>query len=278
MTSLPLLTATRYVHPLREGGSLPAVVDTSEAGLFVLKFRGAGQGRKALVAEVIAGLLASALDLPIPELALIELLPEFGQNEPDPEIQDILRQSRGVNVGLRYLEGAFNFCSAAAGDLIDRDFASRLVWFDAFITNPDRTARNANLLVWRERPWLIDHGAALYIHHNWSAANEERVRTPFPLIRDHILLGQANHLEEVDRTSATTLSEARLRDLLALVPDELLVEASAREESASAAEERERYLDYLLTRLSGERAFVLEATQAHERILREPFRTLGARR
>src|SRR5919204_1503955 len=161
---IPRVTATRYVQPLREGGSLPAVVDT-EDGLYVVKFRGAGQGPKALVAELIVGLLAERLDRPVPQLALVHLPAAFGGSEPDPEIQDLLRGSHGLNVGLRYLDGAFNFDPAAAGDVITSGFAARVVWLDALVTNPDRTHRNPNLLVWDRRPWLIDHGAALYVHH-----------------------------------------------------------------------------------------------------------------
>jgi hypothetical protein len=147
--TLPTLTATRYVHPLREGGSLPAIVDTDGGGLFVVKFRGAGQGPKALVAELLVGMIAGAIGLPVPELAIVDVPAAFGRTEPDPEIQDLLRASHGVNVGLRYLEGAFNFDAAAAGDLVTPEFAARLVWLDAFVTNPDRTHRNPNLMVWR---------------------------------------------------------------------------------------------------------------------------------
>jgi hypothetical protein len=153
------LTATRYVQPLREGGSLPAVVETEDGALYVVKFRGAGHGAKALVAELVTGLTAAALGLPTPEMVLIDVPSPFGRSEPDPEIQDILRGSQGVNVGLRYLDGAFNFDAGAAGDLVTADFATRLVWLDALVTNPDRSHRNPNLLVWRRSPWLIDHGA-----------------------------------------------------------------------------------------------------------------------
>ena len=157
-------SATRYLQPLREGGSLPAVVDT-EAGMFVTKFRGAGQGVKALVAELLAALLARALDLPVPETVLIDVSPIFGRTERDPEIQELLRRSHGTNLGMRYLDGAFNFDPYAAGSLIDPELAAETVWFDAFLTNPDRTARNPNILIWQRRPWLIDHGAAIYAHH-----------------------------------------------------------------------------------------------------------------
>lgn len=158
LPSLRTVTALRYVQPLREGGSLPAVVDT-DASIFVVKFRGAGQGPKALVAELVVGLIASEIGLPIPEIVLVDVRPIFGRSEPDPEIQDLLRASHGINVGLRYLDGAFNFALSAAGDLITPEFASRLVWLDAFVTNPDRSHRNPNILVWNRQPWLIDNGA-----------------------------------------------------------------------------------------------------------------------
>ena len=188
---LPTHCATRYVQPLREGGSLPAVVDTDDGGLFVVKFRGAGQGAKVLIAELIVGGIGDGLGLPVPSLALVEISDRFGRTEPDPEIQEILRRSHGINVGLRYLDGAFNFDPLAAGELVDPAVAAQIVWLDAFVTNPDRTARNPNLMVWDRRPWLIDHGAALYAQHDWAAVDEARTRTPFPLIERHVLLDRA---------------------------------------------------------------------------------------
>ena len=270
---LPRLRAERYVQPLREGGSLPAVVDTDD-GLFVLKFRGAGQGPKALVAELIVGMLARALGLPVPDLALVEVPPPFGKSEPDPEIQDVLRRSHGVNVGLRYLDGAFNFDGRAAGDLVDAEFASRLVWLDAFVTNPDRTHRNPNLLIWRRTPWLIDHGAAIYAHHDWAGVDTERTVTPFPLIRDHVVLHRADRIGDADRESVAALTPARLRALLENVPDELLIDA----EHSNPASARERYERYLATRLAASRRFVDEATGARERQLAAPRSVLKARR
>jgi hypothetical protein len=186
--------AARYVQPLREGGSLPAVVESTDGDLWVVKFRGAGQGARVLVAELVVGLLARALGLDAPDLAAVELSERFGRTEPDPEIQDLLRKSHGVNVGIRYLDGAFNFDPLAAGELVTESFAARLVWLDAFVTNPDRTARNPNLMVWQRRPWLIDHGAALYAHHDWASVDEARTRTAFPLVREHVLLRHAGDL------------------------------------------------------------------------------------
>lgn len=212
-------TATRYVQPLREGGSLPAVLDTQCGGLFVTKFRGAGQGVKALIGELIVGTLARAAELPTPDLALIAVPSSFGRSEPDPEIQDLLRASHGINVGLRYLDGAFNFDPAAAGGLISPELAARIVWLDAFVTNPDRTHRNSNLLVWNRQPWLIDHGAALYAHHDWQSVDDARTRTPFPFIRDHVLLTRSADLERADASiTSTFLSGSVIRDAVAVGP------------------------------------------------------------
>jgi HipA-like protein len=276
--SLARHAATRYVQPLREGGSLPAVVDTADGGLFVVKFRGAGQGPKALIAELVVGQLAQALDLPVPELALVDLSAAFGRSEPDPEIQDILRGSQGVNVGLRYLDGAFNFDAAAAGELISPEFATRLVWLDALVTNPDRSHRNPNLLVWRRGPWLIDHGGALYAHHDWPTVDEARTRTPFPRIRDHVLLDRAGDLGAVDATLAGALSPDVVAGVLARVPDALLTDPVGGREFASAAAARARYVEYLTVRLRAPRDFVAEATRAQAQARREPPRPLSARR
>jgi hypothetical protein len=277
MPELPAFVALRYVQPLREGGSLPAVVDT-DGGLFVVKFRGAGQGPKALVAELIAGMLGGELGLPTPELAIVEVPEPFGRSEPDPEIQDVLRASHGVNVGLRYLDGAFNFALAAAGHLVTSEFAARLVWFDAFLTNPDRTHRNPNLLVWERRPWLIDHGAALYAHHDWSRVDETRTRTPFPLIRDHVLLGASGDLGAADAEATQRLGDAVIADVLRRVPDTLLADPAGGGEFTTADAARQRYRAYLLERLREPRAFVAEAVAARETLLREPLRPLSARR
>ncbi len=279
MSRLPTFCATRYVQPLREGGSLPAVVDTDEGGLFVVKFRGAGQGTKVLVSELIVGGLALRLGLPTPELALVEVSSRFGRSEPDPEIQDLLRKSHGINVGMRYLDGAFNFDLSAAGSLVPADLAARIVWLDAFTTNPDRTARNPNLLVWQRRPWLIDHGAALYAHHDWAAVDAERTRTSFPLIRSHVLLPQSGDLADADRASVELLDGDAIRDVVASVPDSLLVDAaSGASDFPTAAAARARYQQYLEARLGGPRTFVAEAIAAQEQVRVEPPLHLKARR
>jgi hypothetical protein len=278
VTELSTYTATRYVQPLREGGSLPAIVETEQNGLFVVKFRGAGQGAKVLIAELIVGLLASTLGLPVPELAIVEIPPPFGRSEPDPEIQEILRRSHGVNVGLRYLDGAFNLDLRAAGDLITPELAAQVVWLDAFVTNPDRTHRNPNVLVWQRRPWLIDHGSALYAHHDWASVDEKRIHTSFPLIRDHVLLVRSGDIEAADRHFRHALSEAVFARVLERIPEPLLVDDVGGREFATAAAARERYLGYLSARLDGPRSFVAQAVAAKERALREPPRHLSARR
>jgi hypothetical protein len=279
MSELKTYSATRYLQPLREGGSLPAVVDT-DGGLFVVKFRGAGQGRKALLAELIVGLIAQELGLPVPEIALVEIAEEFGRSEPDPEIQDLLRLSRGLNVGMRYLDGAFNFDASAAGELISPELAADIVWLDALLTNPDRTHRNPNLMIHGRAPWLIDHGAALYAHHNWGSVNEARIRAPFPLIDKHVLLRQSADLVEVDRRLAERLTPAVIEHVLALLPDALLLDETSGDatEPGAAQQERERYREYLALRLQPPRAFVAAAVEAQERVRREPPPVLRARR
>jgi hypothetical protein len=275
--AFPRFTADRYVQPLREGGSLPAVVDT-DGGLFVVKFRGAGQGVRALIAELVVGRLAHAAGLPVPELAVIDVPPPFGRSEPDPEIQHILEHSHGPNVGMRYLDGAFNFDRTAAGELVTPELAASLVWFDAFVTNPDRTHRNPNLMVHERRVWLIDHGSALYAHHDWRSVDIARTRTPFPLIRDHVLLETSGDLEEADARLAAALTPDVLAAALHAVPDDLLVGPTGAGDAPTAEAARERYLTYLTTRLDAPRAFVSVAAEAREALRREPRRRLSARR
>ena len=275
--ALPTFTALRYLQPLREGGSLPAVIDT-DGGLFVVKFRGAGQGAKALIAELIVGSLARGLGLPTPELALVEIPEPFGRSEPDSEIRDLLRASHGINIGLRYLDGSFNFAPSAAGELIDGALASRIVWLDAYTTNPDRTHRNPNLLVWQRRPWLIDHGAALYAHHDWASVDTARTRTPFPMIRDHILLGLAEDLEGADSDLGSRITESMLASILASIPDTLLVAAPGTPDFPSPGAARDRYLTYLADRLRTPREFLDAARAARATLLASPPLRLPARR
>ena len=254
------------------------MVDTDGDGLFVAKFRGAGQGAKALIAELVAGLLAQQAGLPSPEIVLIDVSESFGRTEPDPEIQDLLRASHGINVGARYLDGSFNFDMTAAGELVTRELAARIVWFDAFVTNPDRTHRNPNLLIWQRKPWLIDHGAALYVQHDWASVDEARTMSPSPLIRDHVLLGQSGDINEADAAMTAAITEDLIRHVVGAVPDELLSDASVRADFDTPDAARERYIEYLTARLRGPRVFVSEARDAQSRAAGTPPHRLGARR
>ena len=272
------LRAARYVQPLREGGSLPAVVETDEGELYVVKFRGAGQGANALIAELVVGGLARTLGLPVPELAIVDVAEAFGRSEPDPEIQEILQKSRGTNVGMRYLDGAFNFSSSAAGEFISDALATRIAWFDALVTNPDRTARNPNMMVWERQPWLIDHGAALYAHHDWRSVDDARAKTPFTYIKDHVLIARSGDIAAVDAELAPILGEDALRAVMADVPDSLLLDPVTNAGFASADAARERYVSYFRTRLESPRAWVAEAAAARERALVAPPVRVSARR
>jgi len=250
--------ATRYVTPLREGGSMPAVIEADDEGMYVLKFRGAGQGPKALVAEWIAGELARALGLPVPELVAVELHDVLALAEPDSEIQDLMRASLGVNLGLDYLPGSISFDPAV--DRPDAALASAIVWFDAFVMNVDRTARNTNLLVWHRQLTLIDHGAALYLHHDWETA-AERATSRFPAIKDHVLLPVATQLADVDERLSGLVTRALLESLVEALPADWLQDPFF--DSADA--NRAGYVDLLLRRLAGRAGFVGEAIDAHAR-------------
>jgi hypothetical protein len=254
--------ATRYVTPLREGGSLPAIVEADDLGLYVLKFTGAGQGVLALVAELIAGELGRKLGLPVPELVLAEVDAALGRNEGDPEIRELLQASVGLNLAIDYLPGSVMF-DPAAGDTPDPQLASMVVWFDSFITNVDRTPRNPNLLCWHNKIYLIDHGAALYFHHDWRDV-ETRARTTFPAIRDHVLLPWATELRTVDNILRSHLSHEVFASILEQVPDHWLVpEGHLRTPNAK----REGYVLFLTERLAAAPAFVEEAVNAHALLL-----------
>ena len=250
------VNAARYVTPLREGGSLPAIIEADDDGMYVLKFRGAGQGTKALIAELIAGELARAAGLLVPDLVFVNLDPEIAKTEPDPEIQDLIRASGGLNLGLDYLPGSVMFDPVA--DKPDAELASRIVWFDAYVTNVDRTARNANMLMWHRRLWLIDHGAALYFHHAWTDM-DQRSRDPFPLIKEHILLPFASALEAADHAMTSAITQQVIKQVVDLVPDEWLNE-NAR--FTTTAEHRQAYVEYLTQRRDAPRNFVEEAIRA----------------
>jgi hypothetical protein len=251
---LRTVAATRYVTPLREGGSLPAIVEGDDLGLYVLKFIGAGQGALALVAELIAGEIGRHLGLKVPELVFMEVDQALGRNERDPEIRDLLRASVGLNLGLDYLPGSIMF-DPAAGDSVDAELASRVVWFDAFVTNVDRTVRNPNLLYWHKTLYLIDHGAALYFHHNWNSL-DLMARTPFSAIRDHVLLPLASSIVKADAELRPLLGAGLFARIVELVPDSWLGDAR-----------REGYVRYLRERLDSAPVFIEEAQRARARFV-----------
>jgi hypothetical protein len=249
---LRTIDATRYVTPLREGGSLPALVEASDDGLYVLKFRGAGQGPKALVAEIVAGELARALGFAVPELTLVLLDPTLAVAEPDAEIQDLLNASAGLNLGVEFLPGALPF-TPAAGPAPGPELAAAIVWLDALVTNVDRTARNTNMLLWHDRLWLIDHGAALYFHHAGPVPGHEL--RPFEAIAEHVLLPFARPIAAADAELAPRVTLELLRDVTSAVPDEWLGGAS-----------RDVYVEYLGRRVESPRSFVAEAERARARV------------
>ena len=254
--ALRTVTAVRYVTPLREGGSLPAIVEADDDGTYVLKFRGAGQGPKALIAELVAGELARAAGLPVPEIVFIELDPEMARTEPDPEIQDLIRASAGLNIALDYLPGSVTFDPAV--EAADSRRASSIVWFDAFATNVDRTARNTNMLIWHRQLWLIDHGACLYFHHSWSNYRR-RSRDSFPAIREHVLLPFAEQLVEADEQLSERLTPTVIDSILELIPDAWMTGEGPDDGSN---DHRDAYSRYLTKRLEPPRPFLEEAIRA----------------
>jgi hypothetical protein len=255
---MPLRTvsATRYVTPLREGGSLPAVIEADDDGMYVLKFRGAGQGPKALIAELVAGELARAAGLDMPEIVLVQLDAELARTEPDAEIQDLIRASTGLNLALDYLPGSLTFDPLAKPPA--PELASAIVWHDAFVTNVDRTARNTNMLVWHQRLWLIDHGAALVFHHQWGDPVQQG-RNAFPLIKDHVLLPWARCIVETDTRLAQRINAEVITAIVSMIPDDWLGGEAA---FGSVAQHRTAYVTYFCSRLASPRAFVEEAVRA----------------
>ncbi|MDP1570041.1 MAG: hypothetical protein Q8L86_08555 [Vicinamibacterales bacterium] len=254
MRTLRTVRVTRYVTPLREGGSLPAIVEADDDGMYVLKFRGAGQGARALIAELVSGEIARVLGLPVPDLVLADLDQDLARTEPDPEIHQLIHDSAGLNLALDYLPGSVTFDPLV--QTLDADLASRIVWFDAYVMNVDRTVRNTNMLMWHKRPWLIDHGATLYFHHTpgW-ASGPTRAGDPFPLIATHVLLRDATRLREADAALASVLTPAVIGEITGLIPDEWLA-ATPGSEGVGA---RAGYTRYLVERLQAPRAFVEEA-------------------
>jgi hypothetical protein len=262
-TQLELRTVnvTRYVTPLREGGSLPAIAEADDGFLYALKFRGAGQGVKALIAELIGGEIARLLGLKMPEIVFANLDTAFGRTEPDEEIQDLLKKSVGLNLGLHYLSGATTYDPAV--NTVDPLLASRIVWLDCLLTNVDRTPRNTNMLMWRNELWLIDHGASLYFHHSWQNWQEQSLR-PFVQVKDHVLLPQASELDTADAAALLILTEERIRAVADIIPDEwLLIDA----DGETAAARRQVYVDFLTSRIRHSEIFVKEAQHARQTLI-----------
>lgn len=241
---------TRYIQPFREGGSLPGLVDADDGFSYVIKFRGAGQGKKALVAEFIGGELARFLGLRVPEMVYACLDEGFGRTEPDEEIQDLLKFSVGRNLGVSFLNGAITFDANA--DQISAEEASKIVWLDALLMNVDRTAKNTNMLIWHKELWLIDHGAALYFHHSWDNW-EEQVLKPFVQIKDHVLLNKATQIEEIDSTYKALFTAENIKPILDVIPDEWLIDG-VRE--LSAEDVRKVYVEFLTQRAANSAVFV----------------------
>lgn len=256
------VNATRYVTPLREGGSLPAIVEADDSGLYVVKFRGAGHGLNALLAECISGELARVAGLRVPELVAVHVDPALGRNEPDAEIRDLLKASAGLNLGLDWLPGSLTF-DPVAGPAPSVAEASAIVWFDAFVSNPDRSPRNPNLLCWHRQLWLIDHGAALYFHHAWDD-EEVRSRSPFAPIREHVLLPWAKDVVAAGRELRLRLTPVAIEHVLAGVPDAWLGHEAR---FATPAEHRAAYHRHLLRRLDSASAFEQEAERARAAVV-----------
>lgn len=249
------VTVTRYVTPLREGGSLPAIAEADDGFLYVLKFRGAGQGVKALVAEIIGAELARKLGLKVPELVFANLDAAFGRTEPDEEIQDLLKASAGINLALHYLTGTISFDPVVTKT--DPLLASTIVWLDALIMNVDRTARNTNMLMWKKELWLIDHGAALYFHHSWTDPVLQ-AQKPFSQISQHVLLPYAEQLVEVNDRLKMLLTEEAVSAVVDAVPDDFLSWG----DGLTADQLRQGYKDFINTRVKNADRFVKEATDA----------------
>jgi hypothetical protein len=258
---LRTVNITRYVTPLREGGSLPAIAEADDEFLYVIKFHGAGQGTKALVADLVGGELARAAGFRMPELVFANLDEAFGRTEPDEEIQDLLRASVGLNLGVHYLSGSITYDPAVT--VIDAVLASEIVWLDAFLTNVDRTARNTNMLTWHKDLWLIDHGACLYFHHNWDSWQEQALK-PFALIKNHVLLPQANELKKADAKMKSILTPAVIRTVTDLIPDSWLQSGDSEQ---SPAERREVYYQFLTSRIQHSAIFVNEANHARDSVI-----------
>ncbi|MFV8325954.1 HipA family kinase [Flavobacterium sp. ZS1P14] len=258
---LRTVNVTRYVTPLREGGSLPALAEADDDFKYVLKFKGAGHGVKALIAELIGGEIARFLNLKMPELVYANLDEAFGRSEGDEEIQDLLQGSQGLNLAMHFLSGAITFDPVVT--VVDAKLASQIVWLDAFITNVDRTFRNTNMLIWHKELWLIDHGASLYFHHSWTNWRTH-AQSPFALIKDHVLLPQASLLKETDVLFKKMVTNEVLRSIVNLIPDEWLQWEDSQETPEAL---REVYFQFLSIRLNHSEIFINEAQNARETLI-----------
>lgn len=261
MIELRTVNLTRYITPLREGGSLPALAEADDDFKYVVKFRGAGHGTKALVSELLGGEIARLLGFRVPELVLLNLDEAFGRTEGDEEIQDLLQGSRGLNLGLHFLSGALTFDPAATN--VGAELASRIVWLDAFLTNIDRTFRNTNMLMWHKELWLIDHGASFYFHHSWGDW-KKHAQSPFSYIKNHVLLPEASQLEKVDADLSALLTEEKLKSIVSLLPDEWLQWNDVDETPEKI---RETYICFLTERLAHSTTFVKEAQDARKTLI-----------
>ena len=260
-TTLRTVNVTRYITPLREGGSLPALAEADDDFKYVLKFRGAGHGVKALIAEFLGGQIARFLGLPVPELVFATLDEAFGRTEGDEEIQDLLQGSQGLNLGLHFLSGALTY-DAAVNDC-DALLASKIVWLDAYITNVDRTFKNTNLLIWKKELWLIDHGAAFYFHHSWDNWKTTAL-TPFALIKDHVLLPKATRLEDVNNEFSSKLNDTVLREIVNQIPEDWLL---WEDQAITPTEIKEVYFQFLSIRLANATVFLKQAQDVHSTLI-----------
>lgn len=255
------VNVTRYVTPLREGGSLPAIAEADDGFLYVLKFRGAGQGAKALIAELIGGEIARAIGLKVPEIVFANLDEAFGRTEPDEEIQDLLKASTGLNLALHYLSGAITFDPVITK--VDPLLASKIIWLDCLLMNVDRTARNTNMLTWHNELWLIDHGASLYFHHSWNNWLEQ-AKKPFMQVKDHVLLSRATMLQQADEELKAMLIADKINAIVNLVPDQWLLADSPFD---SVQMHRQAYIDFLVTRVAHSEIFIKQAQHAAEPVI-----------
>lgn len=255
---LRTVNVTRYITPLREGGSLPALTEADDGFKYVLKFRGGGHGTKALVSELIGGMVAKTIGMQIPELVFINLDEAFGRSEGDEEVQDLLQASRGLNLGLHFLSGALAFDPLI--NSVEAELASKIVWMDALLTNIDRTVRNTNLLMWHKELWLIDHGSTLYFHYSWENW-EKYALSPFPQIKDHVLLPQASMLDKADRELKKVLTKDKITDIVNLIPDSWLNWSNEHE---TVEDIRKVYYNFLITRIENSENFLKGAQDARE--------------